>query len=207
MAWHRKNFSYAIMKTIGEDGSIEWIDYPYYSTSVSNYRELAHHGFQFLKKEHTLEEMSFKEFYQVFPITKPVEPVWDCIGKTSNDTVVFVSLFPRQHQSDHVLNERQNKWFMDRWITLSDGIDYLEARRCSAVLYLNERGIRSRQVDLMLIDAECETEEYARIKEETIAQRKIMVDKFGERIAIEQEKLFYQTAMGLDGVGCFEEVR
>lgn len=199
MAWHRRNFSYAILRTLGEEGSIEWFDYPYYSTAVSNYRELAHHGLQFLRKDQLIDEISFKDFYEVFPTEKPIKPLWNCIGKSSNETVVLISIIPRQIQSTQSINENQIKWFGNQGITLDTGLDYFEVKRCAVILYLNSRGIRAKQVDLMLIDAECETEEFLQLKEIILAEREEMAGKFYCMKTEEQKQLFNYVALGLDG--------
>ena len=75
MGRHRRNLSSAVLKAIGEKGSIEWEDHSY--SSLCEAGELLHPTFAFLHK--FVPNVSFEDYYQKVPAQMPLRSMWDGI--------------------------------------------------------------------------------------------------------------------------------
>jgi hypothetical protein len=126
----------AVLKTIKEEGSIEWEDHSY--SSICDAGELQDPTFGFVKRLLPNLNFSFKDYFIDHPVQKPLKSLWDAIGRTSSGSIVLLSI-----KSEH---------------------DHLESERLDAVAHLVAKGVPVKYVDLILINDSFLNQNYEQMK-------------------------------------------
>ena len=135
MGRHRRSLTLSVLKSIQEEGWIEWEDYSY--SNICDSKELLHPTFGFIKRMLPNLQTSFSDYFLDHPVQKPLKSLWDGIGKTSSGTIVLLSVKSQK--------------------------DAKEAERLNAVTYLVGKRLPIKYVDLILINDSFLNESYEKV--------------------------------------------
>ena len=172
MGRHRKNLTHTVLKAIKEEGTIEWEDHSY--SSICDAGELLHPTFGFINRLIPDSDFSFKDYYAVHPIKKPLKSIWDGIGKTSSGSIVLMGV-------------KYEKDIVD---------DRIDTERMVAVAHLVKKGIPVKYVDLILIEDSCFNPKY----DKTIKEyRKLWEHRIQSLYGEFKDSHIFSCFMGLDG--------